>query len=216
MRFCQKLYDRIRIDHFRGFASYYAIAYGNKDATSGKWMRGPGIDFFDALFKKIGNIDIIAEDLGELTPDVAELLDFCACPGMKVLQFAFDPCEDSSYLPHNHIRHCVLYTGTHDNDTILGWYRTLCKEQRAFADEYLRIKNESDVADALICSAMSSVAKTVIIPISDYLKKGSEARMNTPSTIGKNWLFRVKREELSCGLADKIAKLTHIYRRGTK
>ena len=208
------LYDRVRIDHFRGFEAYYTIDYGKEDATEGAWEKGPGIELFEKIKSALGEIDIIAEDLGYLTPEVHKLLADCGYPGMKVLQFAFDPYGDSVYLPHNHVPNCVLYTGTHDNDTTKGWFSSLGNEEKAFACKYLGIKAENDMPEALIRAALSSVAETAVIPIQDYLKLGSEARMNIPSTLGGNWEYRVKSEDLSEELAGYIAELTRTYRRG--
>lgn len=213
MRTMLKLYDRIRIDHFRGFESYYAIEYGKKDAIDGNWEKGPGIQLFEKLKNTLGNINIIAEDLGYLTPEVYDLLSACGYPGMKVLQFAFDPYGNSSYLPHNHIQNCVLYTGTHDNDTTKGWYSSLSGEEKKFIDAYIGIKSNDDMPYRLICTALASVAETTIIPIQDYLELGSEARMNTPSTLGKNWIYRISKKDLSAELSERIANLTKTYRR---
>ena len=209
----KKLFDRVRIDHFRGFESYYAIDYKREDAVVGEWEKGPGMKLFDKAAKRLGKLDIIAEDLGFLTPEVDKLLSDSGFPGMRVMQFAFDPDGDSKYLPHNHIPKCVLYTGTHDNDTALGWYDSLEGRQKEFADRYLRIKNRGEAADAVISAAMASVAETVIVPIQDYLGLGSEARMNIPSTVGGNWVFRVGREDLDKELAHKIKDYSVIYRR---
>jgi 4-alpha-glucanotransferase len=213
MKIAVTLYDRLRIDHFRGFESYYTIGYGKEDAVDGAWEKGPGMQFFSRIKEVLGDIDIIAEDLGFLTPEVLKLLEDTGYPGMKVLQFAFDPHGDSAYLPHHHIRKCVLYTGTHDNDTTCGWYGKLNDEEKDFVNSYLRIKNQEEAADALVSAALASVADTAVIPMQDYMGLGSEARMNTPSTIGGNWLFRIEKEDLNNELAEKIKKLTCIYRR---
>ncbi|MCX7715158.1 MAG: 4-alpha-glucanotransferase [Clostridia bacterium] len=209
-----KLYDRVRIDHFRGFESYYAIPYGETTAVLGTWEKGPGIELFDAIRDSLGDVSIIAEDLGFLTPEVHKLLAQTGYPGMKVLQFAFDPYGDSDYLPHNYIKNCVAYTGTHDNNTAVGWYDEADRASVKYAGEYLHADRRADFADAFIRAVMSSVADTVIIPIQDFLGLNSKARMNTPSTIGKNWMFRVPDKVLTDVLADRIAYVTHIYRRG--
>ncbi len=213
MEMSKKLFDRVRIDHFRGFEAYYTIPYGDENAKNGCWEQGPGIELFNALKGNVFDLSIIAEDLGNITDQVRWLLKETGCPGMKVMQFAFDPCGDSEYLLHHHIEKCVLYTGTHDNDTIRGWYNSLKGDEKAFVNRYLRIKREEDAADAMISAVLSSVAETVIIPIQDYMNMGSEGRMNTPSTLGGNWLFRVKKGDLSKKLSNKIFEYTRTYRR---
>ena len=137
--YCYKLYDVVRIDHFRGFDEYYSIPYGDATAEHGTWRKGPGYALFEALKNKLGNMDIIAEDLGFLTPSVLELVRKTGYPGMKILQFAFDSREESDYLPHNYSANSVVYTGTHDNDTVLGWYDSICAADRKFAKEYLNM-----------------------------------------------------------------------------
>lgn len=216
LRMSEELYDRVRIDHFRGFESFYTIEYGAKDAVNGVWEKGPGMKLFERIRTELGNADIIAEDLGYLTPEVLALLKGSGYPGMKVLQFAFDPYGDNRYLPHHHIPECILYTGTHDNDTTRGWYESLDKKEKAFVDSYLRIQSKEEAADAVVCAALASVAETVVIPIQDYLGLGSEARMNTPSTLGENWQFRIKKNDLNHDLKGKIQKMTRTYRRWNK
>ena len=209
-----KLYDRLRIDHFRGFESYYTIPYGEETAVNGQWEKGPGMELFNAVKNALGDVDIIAEDLGFLTPEVHEMLRQSGYPGMKVLQFAFDAYGDSAYLPHNFVPNCVAYTGTHDNDTVVGWFDTENPDNVKYACEYLHADRRVDIADAFIRGVMSSVAETVIIPIQDFLGQDGKSRINTPSTLGGNWTYRVTREMLSAGLADRIGAVTHIYRRG--
>lgn len=211
--YCYKLYDIIRIDHFRGFDEYYAIPYGDKTAEFGKWEKGPGIDLFLTLKQNLGKCQVIAEDLGFLTDSVLKLVKKTGYPGMKVLQFAFDSSEDSAYLPHNYPRNCVVYTGTHDNDTTRHWYDTLNRHDKSFCNRYLDIKSSKYVCEKLIRAALSSVADTVIIPIQDYLELGAEARINTPSTLGYNWKWRLDKNLLSDKLADRIYKLSHLYGR---
>ena len=137
-----ELYDVVRIDHFRGFDSYYAIPAKDKTARNGEWREGPGMDLFNALEKKLGRLNIIVEDLGYLTPSVKQLLKDTGFPGMKLIQFAFDSREESDYLPHTYQKNCVVYTGTHDNDTIMGWFKTAPKESVKYAKEYLRLNKE--------------------------------------------------------------------------
>ena len=215
MQNCLKLYDVIRVDHFRAFDEYYAIPYGDPTAEFGKWMPGPGLDLFKSIEKALGKIDIIAEDLGFLTDTVIKLVSDSGFPGMKVLQFAFDSREESDYLPHNYIKNTVVYTGTHDNDTILGWYDAISKEDRKFAREYLNNTSDegTELAWDFIRLAMGSVSDKCITPMSDILGLGTEARINTPSTLGGNWTWRMKNNEFSSDIAKKLYDVTRIYRR---
>lgn len=208
-----KLYDKVRIDHFRGFESYYTIPYGREDATVGKWEKGPGMKLFNAVKNALGDVDIIAEDLGFLTEEVHQLLQDSGYPGMRVLQFAFDPYGDSFYMPHNLKPNCVAYTGTHDNDTFTGWYASTRGAEREFVNSYLGVKRKTEAAGAAIRMLMASCAELVIIPIQDYLAQGSESRMNTPSTVGENWRYRVLETDITDELADKIAHITSTFRR---
>lgn len=204
------LYDRIRIDHFRGFQAYYAIPAGDSDAKGGVWEDGPGIKLFDAIKSRVPDAKIIAEDLGYLTDDVYRLLEDSAYPGMKVLQFAFDPYNDNPYLLHNHKKNSVVYTGTHDNDTTFSWYEN--EGNKEFIRDYLGVKKDSEVPQAMVRAVLSSPADLAIIPIQDYL--GSGRRMNTPSTVNnENWSFRIKKDCLNDVLAHKIRHLTIIYKR---
>jgi 4-alpha-glucanotransferase len=210
-----KLYDVIRIDHFRGFDSYYSIPYGEKTAVNGSWIKGPGIDFFRTLEEKMGRLNIIAEDLGFLTDSVLKLLKDTGFPGMKVIQFAFDSRESSSYLPHTYEPDCIVYTGTHDNDTTRGWFHHADKECRYFAKEYMHKQelDEDELAWDFIVMAMASVARLCVIPIQDYLCKSSDARINTPSTVGENWVWRLRKGEFTEELINKIRKITVLYDR---
>ena len=211
--YCYQLYDIVRIDHFRGFDEYYFIPYGDPTAEFGHWEQGPGYDIFRALKAELGNIKVIAEDLGFLTPSVIKLVKKTRYPGMKILQFAFDSREESDYLPHNYPANCVVYTGTHDNDTTLGWYRSLNRRDKAFAKRYLNIKSDKDVQWVFIRSALSSVADTAVIPMQDYLGLGAEARMNVPSTLGTNWKWRMKKGVCTEELAKQIRDVVKLYGR---
>ncbi len=213
LAFVFDMYDVVRIDHFRGFEAYYSIPYGDPTAEFGHWEKGPGYELFKVMKEKLGEKKIIAEDLGFLTPGVKKLVKRTGYPGMKILEFAFDSAEDNDYLPHNYDRNCVVYTGTHDNDTVLGWYKGLRREDRHFAREYLGIKNAKDIAYELIRLALGSVADTAIIPMQDYLELGSEARINIPSTLGNNWSWRMQEGCLSEQLSSKIRRLSEIYGR---
>ncbi|MGL4773091.1 MAG: 4-alpha-glucanotransferase [Clostridium sp.] len=207
-----KLFDCIRIDHFRGFESYWAIPYGDEVAINGTWEKGPGQELFDEIKKKIGEVDIIAEDLGYITKEVRELLDYCGYPGMRVLQFAFDPNGDSEYLPHNYERNTIVYTGTHDNDTLKSWFKSLSEEERDFLQRYTGMKDEND-GMTLVRLAFSSVANTAIIQIQDLLNLDKEARINVPSTLGTNWRWRMNKEDINEELSLKLKELNALYGR---
>lgn len=209
----KKLYDIVRLDHFRGFEAYYEIPYDADTAREGKWQKGPGIEFFNAIKKNVPDIKIIAEDLGHLTPEVYELLEDCGFPGMKVLQFAFDPYRDNPYLPYNYPKNCVAYTGTHDNDTLKDWYKN--EHNKPFIRDYLNVSEDEWVPAAMIRTILASRADTVIIPIQDYLGYGK--RMNTPGTVGpENWSYRIRGDALNDSLAYHIGHLTRLYKRSTE
>ena len=212
---CYAKYDVVRIDHFRGFDAYYSIPYGAPNARKGTWEPGPGYDIFAVMKEKLGEKEIIAEDLGFLTPSVIELVRKSGYPGMKILQFAFDSREESDYLPHNYTRNCVVYTGTHDNDTVLGWYGTLKGEDKELCDAYLNLAkcDASELHWEFIRVALSSVADLAVIPMQDYMGLGSEARINIPSTLGNNWKWRMKDGDFTKELADKIRAMTKLYGR---
>ncbi len=207
------LYDIVRIDHFRGFDSYYAIPAKDDTAKNGSWKKGPGIALFNTLEKKLGKLPIIAEDLGFLTPSVHKLLKDSGFPGMKVIQFAFDSREDSDYLPHNYPTNCVVYTGTHDNDTVMGWMKTAPKGSVKFAKEYLNLTEEEGYNWGLMRAAWSSVADMAIVPMQDILGLGSEARINIPSTLGNNWKWRATAEQIDLKLAKRVYKYMQMYGR---
>ena len=211
--YCYRLYDVVRIDHFRGFDEYYFIPYGDTTAEFGHWEKGPGYDIFKVMKEKIGKKPVIAEDLGFLTPSVISLVKKTGYPGMKILQFAFDSREESDYLPHNYSNNSVVYTGTHDNDTTMEWYGSLNRQDKAFAKRYLNIKAKKEIYWEFIRAALSSVADTAIIPVQDYLGLGSEARVNMPSTLGNNWKWRLRDGQLDDSLAERIREITKLYGR---
>ena len=213
MAYCYELYDIVRIDHFRGFDEYYYIPYEDETAEFGHWEKGPGYDLFGTIKEKLGEKKIIAEDLGFLTDSVIELVKKCGYPGMKILQFAFDSKEESDYLPHNYGHNSVVYTGTHDNDTIAGWYKTLCKKDKTFAKEYLNISSEEEIEWVFIRAALASVSDIAVIPMQDYLGLGSKARINIPSTLGINWKWRMGQKDCNKNLAVRIKKLCKMYGR---
>ena len=213
LRYSYELYDIVRIDHFRGFDEYYAIPYGDKTAEYGHWEKGPGYDIFDTMKRVLGDKPVIAEDLGFLTDSVLELVRKTGFPGMKVLQFAFDPREESDYLPHTYSKNCVVYTGAHDNDTTKSWYGQIDEASRNFADRYLNIRDKEHVTEEFVRAALASVADTAIIPMQDYLEMGGEARMNTPSTLGDNWKWRLRSGICDAALAGRIKDMSRLYGR---
>lgn len=217
MEYSFRLYDVVRVDHFRGFDEYYSIPYGNATAEHGKWVKGPGIGIFRQMEKHFGTRDlpIIAEDLGFLTPSVLKLVEDTGFPGMKVLEFAFDTREESDYLPHNYTKNCVVYTGTHDNDTVRGWFEKMPEQDKLMALEYMNGQNGEGpwVNWDFIRLALASVACLAVIPVQDYLGLGSEARMNEPSTLGDNWKWRLQAGELSDEICQKARRMARLYGR---
>ena len=209
---CLKLADTIRIDHFRGFEKYYAIPINSKDATVGKWKKGPGIDFFNAVKKELGICPFIAEDLGIITEEVTALRLKAGLPGMKILQFAFDDSPNNSYLPHNYEKNCVVYTGTHDNDTSRGWYENATEFEKDYLRRYMNTDGNSPSWD-LIRLAMSSSADTAVFPLQDILSLSSEGRMNTPGTDSGNWTWRFKSDDLKDEYCQSLKYLNKIFKR---
>ena len=206
--------DVIRIDHFRGFESYYCIPANSKTAKIGEWRKGPGIEFFKEIEKSLGKKDIIAEDLGYLTPAVKKLLKQSKYPGMKVLQFAFDTDDDNDYLLHNFTKNSVAYAGTHDNDTVIGYMtKTAPKKTRKRAREYLRLSRKEGYNWGFMKAVWSSNSDTAIVTMQDLLGLGNDARMNYPSTVKDNWQWRAKSDYLSDELAEKLMYYTNLYQR---
>ena len=209
-----KIYDWLRIDHFKGFESYYSIPYGEKTAKNGEWVKGPGIKVFDAIREELGDVNIIAEDLGALTKETIELRDQNKFPGMKILTFAFDSDSDNPFLPHNYDKNFIAYTGTHDNDTVRGWIETTAeKEQVEKAIKYLNLNEEEGYNWGLIRGVWSSVANVAIAQMQDFLDLGNKARMNLPSTLDNNWTWRAKEDAFTDKLAKRIYDITKIYGR---
>lgn len=194
---CFKIYDVIRIDHFRGFDEFYCIPFGSENAKKGEWRKGPGLDLFKALKNEFGELPIIAEDLGFLTDSVRKLLRDVGYPGMKVLQFAFNPDEESDYIPHTYIKNTIVYTGTHDNDTILGWDKSANPAEVEYAKEYLRAKDAEELRQNMMIQALSCVSNTCVLCMQDLIGLDSSARMNSPSTVGLNWKWRALEEEIT-------------------
>ena len=213
-----QLYDVTRIDHFRGFDEYFSIPYGAETAVDGHWEKGPGIDLFRCVEQNLGWHEVIAEDLGYVTDSVRQLVRDSGFPGMKVLEFAFDSRDSGSandYLPHNYTENAVVYTGTHDNETVVGWFETICTEDRSLARNYLcdYYTPEEEIYKPFIALAMSSVAKWCIIPIQDYLGLDNTCRTNKPSTLGCNWRWRARKALLSEQLQKEILTQTMRYGR---
>ena len=205
-------YDTVRLDHFRGFESYWAIPYGDTDARGGCWVKGPGLDFVRALKQGLPGLDIIAEDLGYLTQEVLDLRNESGWPGMKILEFAFDLREPTNYLPHTYTKNTVCYTGTHDNLTMRQWFDTTDDDSRQYAVDYMALTREENWVWGSIRTAYATVSDTVIIQMQDFLDLGGEARMNFPGTLTDlNWTWRVKDGIMSQSLADRIRKLTERY-----
>lgn len=212
-----KLFSVIRVDHFRGFVGYWQIPASEKTAVKGEWVKGPGAEFFEFLQKAVPKLSIIAEDLGIITPDVVEAMERFQFPGMKVLLFAFDSDDPAHpYLPHNFIENCVVYTGTHDNNTVRGWFeKDASTEAKKNLEKYLEHGvNAQEAAEAFVLLAMKSRAVLAIVPLQDWLGLGHEARMNTPATIHGNWQWRAGEEMLTDDVNVRIKSLTEVSKRG--
>ena len=212
-----RLFDITRIDHFRAFDTYYAIPFGADNAIDGEWIDGPGIEFFNVMREKLGDIRIVAEDLGELFDSVKELLRESGYPGMKVLEFAFADDDENDFLPHNYTENCVVYTGTHDNDTILGWYSQAEGWEKEHCDQYMMkfvgMKYGDKVNWKFIEAAYKSIADYAIIQMQDILGLGSEARINVPSTLGGNWVWRIRDDAITKDITERLYHLTKTYSR---
>jgi 4-alpha-glucanotransferase len=206
------LVDIIRIDHFRGFAASWSVPAGSETAAGGYWTRGPGQDVFDAIRTELGEIEIIVEDLGLITLDVTALRDALGYPGMKVLHFAFDGDPANMYLPHTYESNCVVYSGTHDNDTTIGWFATLDDKTRQQIQAYLG-RDGADIAWDLMRLAFSSVADLAIVPLQDVLRLGTDARMNRPGRPMGNWSWRFREEAMTDGLANGVRQSAELYGR---
>lgn len=219
IRHCFNMYDVVRIDHFRGFDEYYSIPYGDLTAENGHWEKGPGMELFDTIKWHLGEEkQIIAEDLGFMTDTVRQLVKDSGYPNMKVLEFAFDSRDTGSasdYLPHNYNKNCVVYTGTHDNETLTSWFATILPEERELVRNYVDDHTTPDdqIYKKIVRLAMASTANTCIIPIQDYFGYDNSARMNQPSTMGKNWQWRLKKGEITKELLAEIKKLAKTYAR---
>lgn len=206
----RSVFDIIRIDHFRGFESYWRIPAGDTTARRGSWCTGPAIELFDAIKDALGEVSIIAEDLGYMTEEVYKFRLATGFPGMKILQFAFEYTASSDYLPHNMDENSVVYTGTHDNDTIMGWLSSVRGDEFELAREYLNLTEEETYTWGLIRGAMTSVARLAIFQTQDLLYLDNSARMNNPGTLGGNWAWRMRENALSPEIADRLKELTRI------
>ena len=218
MWFCFQMYDVVRIDHFRGFDEYYSIPYGEETAVNGHWEKGPGIDLFRCMEQRLGKHQVIAEDLGYVTDSVRKMVQESGFPGMKVLEFAFDSRDSGSasdYLPHNYAENSAAYTGTHDNETIAGWFRSITDEERQMARDYLCDQHTpaEELYKSFIALVMRSRSDLCIIPMQDYLGLDNQSRMNQPSTLGKNWKWRLVKGDLSDELKEEILAITRRYGR---
>ncbi len=218
MRHCFSLYDILRIDHFRGFDEFYAIPYGEETARNGWWEKGPGMDLFRTLRERLGEKNIIAEDLGFVTDSVRALVKESGYPNMKVIEFAFDSRDTGSasdYLPHNYERNCVVYTGTHDNETLMGWLGSLPAAEKAAVRAYVDRPEATDeeLCRALVCLVMGSVAGLCIIPLQDHLELDNTARINRPATLGTNWRWRMTEDQFDNTLQERMRRLAVIYGR---
>ena len=209
-----KLYDIVRMDHFRGLEAYWSIPYGDKTAKGGAWIKGPGMAFVKAVKKHLPELKMIAEDLGFLTQEVLDLRDASGYPGMKVLEFAFDSREPSEYLPHTYVRNTVCYTGTHDNMTMRQWFETAAPEAVEYAAEYMNLTKKEGLVWGVVRTAFSSVSETCVVPMQDLLDLGAEARMNFPGTLSDaNWTWRMKKGSTGKALEKKLLALTKLYGR---
>ena len=218
LSYCFRLYDVVRIDHFRGFDEYFSIPYGAETAKEGHWEKGPGIDLFRHVEWRLGRREVIAEDLGYVTDSVRRLVWESGFPGMKVLEFAFDSRDSGAandYLPHNYIENSVAYTGTHDHETITGWFQSITEKERQKAREYLcdYLTPDDALYHAFIALIMRSSAKTCIIPLQDYLGLDNGSRINKPSTVGTNWRWRITEKQLSDKLREEIRETALRYGR---
>ncbi len=211
IRFSLELYDVLRIDHFRGFDSYYAVPFKDKTAEHGEWCPGPGKELFKAIKSVLGDLPIIAEDLGLKTENVKEMLDYSGYPGMNVMEYAFSGEEESDDMPHNFKKNSVTYLGTHDNDTCLGYLKNQSEDSLQFIQKYLGTSDVISSVWGMIRSAYASVSELVVIQMQDFLELGSESRMNYPSTLSGNWTWRMKKEDLNHELAMRIKELASVY-----
>jgi 4-alpha-glucanotransferase len=210
-----KLVDLVRLDHFRGFEAYWAVPAGSATAEPGSWVPGPGGELFEAVQTALGRLPLIAEDLGVITPEVDALRRAYDFPGMRILQFAFGGAQEDRFLPHRYDHHTVVYTGTHDNETTVGWFKNLNEREREFFSRYAPGAT-ADPAWTMIRLAWASVADLAIAPLQDVLRLGNEARMNLPGTAEGNWRWRVDPAQIDDSALDQLAELTSVYQRQSR
>ncbi len=208
--------DVIRVDHFRGFQAYWQVPQGDETAENGEWVDGPGAALFEVLAEELGKLPILAEDLGDISPEVLELRDQFAFPGMKILQFAFGSDSDNPFLPYNYVRNCVVYSGTHDNDTVIGWFQQLSDYEQQRIVDYLGCISTDGIHWDLIRLALSSIANQAILPLQDLMGLDTSGRMNFPGKAEGNWAWRYQAGDLNEGIGDRLRHLTHLYGRNPK
>ena len=208
-----RLFDMIRIDHFRGFESYWAVPFGNTTAKIGRWRPGPGMALVGVLTSWFHDLSFIAEDLGYTTPEVEKLLKDSKLPGMKILEFGFDPKGESDYMPHNCVNNSICYVGTHDNEVVNGWIRHTDKATLRYVKEYIHKGEDESWCEAMLRTGMSTASKLFVMQMQDILELGEESRINTPGVLGNNWQWRMRPDAIDKTLARKIRKLTETYRR---
>ncbi|HEY9610051.1 4-alpha-glucanotransferase, partial [Allocoleopsis sp.] len=209
--------DLVRVDHFRGFEAYWQVPAGEETAINGEWIKGPDAEFFETLRNSLGTLPILAEDLGIITPEVEQLRDRFEFPGMRILMFAFSDNSDNTYLPHHYVKNCVVYPGTHDNDTTLGWWQQASPKEKEFLAKYLGYSTPEEIEEinwVLIRMALASIADLAIIPLQDILGLDNSGRMNDPSVNAGNWRWRYESSELLTEeLSDRLLELTQLYSR---
>ena len=208
-----RLFDMIRIDHFRGFESYWAVPFGDSTAKNGRWRPGPGMDLVGVLTSWFHDLSFIAEDLGYTTPEVEKLLKDSKLPGMKILEFGFDPKGESDYMPHNCVNNSICYVGTHDNEVVKGWVKHTDKATLRYAKEYMHKGEDESWCEAMLRTGMSTASKLFVMQMQDILELGEDSRINTPGVLGGNWQWRMRPDAIDKKLARKIRKLTETYRR---
>lgn len=206
-----RLFDRLRIDHFRGFESYWQVKFGSKNAIDGEWVKGPGLDLFNKIKEELGELDIIVEDLGYSTVEVIKMVEDSGFPNMKVLQFAFNPYEESEHAPHGYDKNCVVYTGTHDNQTIMGWLESLPKDVFEYIFKYFKLDFDEGLNWGVISGAWASTANLAVTSMQDILGLDDQARMNKPGSMEGNWQWRMKEEDLTDEIGLRLKELTKLY-----
>jgi 4-alpha-glucanotransferase len=210
-----EMVDIIRLDHFRGFVDYWEIPASSETAINGRWVPGPGADFLSKVEKEFGGLPIIAEDLGEINPEVYTLRDQFNLPGMKILVFAFNSGESNEFLPHHYDENCIVYTGTHDNDTVLGWFKRADEGERTFTQRYLGVSGE-DISWDMIKAAWGSKAVFAIAPLQDLLSLDNSARMNYPGSPQGNWRWRFTESSLSEEIKERLKEINYLYGRSNR